>query len=180
MLEAGGGRAIAPRRRRASSLTDFVHAHGVGRVSNHLLRQVHLRELGGQQQVFGGDGGAILGGGVEELLQPAALPVVRVALLSLCTHLLLSVPSERRLAIQAASTAHRSKQAGHGHLGCSLKMDERRRRSDGRRCAVQLVGKWRSSAQKQQRWPSLLATTEMLESQKTLCRHRVRDIRTGR
>lgn len=94
-------------------LTNVVHAHCIWCVSHHLLRQIHLGELSGEQQVLGRDRRSILRGGIQQLLQPTPLPVVRMPLLGLCHHLLLCVAGERRLAVQAAATADRPKKAGH-------------------------------------------------------------------
>ena len=72
----------------------------------------------GEQQVLGRDGRAILRGGTQQLLQPAALRVVLHAITRLRDHLLLSVAVERRLGVEAATTldgAHERRHgAGHG------------------------------------------------------------------
>ena len=116
--------------------TDAIDARGIRCVRNHRLRQVHLGELRGEQQVLGRDGRAILRGGTQQLLQPAALRVVLHAITRLRDHLLLSVAVERRLGVEAAATldgAHERRHgAGHGRShGFSVFVE--------RSCAVETV-----------------------------------------
>jgi len=71
--------------------TDGVDSGRVRRVGDHLLGQVHLGELRGEQQVLCRHSRAILRGSTEQLLEAPRLLVVLDAQLGLGNHLLLGV-----------------------------------------------------------------------------------------